>query len=271
VFSAGAPEFGSWSDLHVSADGRTLMAVSEEATWLAATIAYDAEGNLAGLHDGRIGPLLALNGKPIVGRSWTSAEALAQLPDGSWIVGFERNHRLWRYPTLGGTPMPIEGPPGMGRQPPNAGIKAMAALADGSVIALSEEYSLKPGTVVGWIGKPAGRGFTWQTFNYSVGSRFRPTAMATLSDGSFALLERSIEAERGARSRVMQVPADQLKPGATVAGTKLAVLALPHPADNFEGISAGRGKRGETLLWLNSNDNFNPLQRNLLLMFEIAP
>jgi len=271
VFSAGAPEFGGWSDLHVNDDGSTLMAVSEEATWLTATMTYDAEGDLAGLSDGSIGPLLGLNGKPLVGRSWTSAETLAHLPDGSWIVGFGRNHRLWRYASLDGTPVPIDGPAEIGRQPLNAGIKAMTATGSGGVVALGETYSLKPGTVVGWIGTAAGRGFTWQTFTYTVDARFRPTAMASLPDGAFAILERSIEAQSGARSRVMRVAAADLKAGATVTGTELAVLAPPHPADNFEGISAGRGKRGETLLWLSSNDNFNPLQRNLLLMFEIAP
>jgi hypothetical protein len=28
--------------------------------------------------------------------------------------------------------------------------------------------------------------------------------------------------------------------------------------------------RGETLFWLISDDNFNPLQRNILLLFELA-
>ncbi|MEI9900230.1 MAG: hypothetical protein WDN31_08980 [Hyphomicrobium sp.] len=31
-----------------------------------------------------------------------------------------------------------------------------------------------------------------------------------------------------------------------------------------------RGRAARTLLWLISDDNFNPLQRNLLLMFELA-
>jgi len=30
------------------------------------------------------------------------------------------------------------------------------------------------------------------------------------------------------------------------------------------------GARGETLLWLISDDNFNPLQRNILLLFELT-
>jgi hypothetical protein len=271
VFSAGAPEFGGWSDLNISADGSLLSAVSEEATWLTATLSYDAGGNLAGLSDGKIGPLLGLNGKPISARGWTTAQALARLPDGSWIVGFERNHRIWRYSPLGGTPVQIDGPAEIGRQPLNAGIKAMTAVADGGIIAISEDYSRKPGTVVGWIGKPAGSRYTWQSFDYAVGATFRPTAMASLPDGAFAILEQATDAKSGARGRLMRVPSSQLKADATVTAEELAVLAAPHPADNFEGLSAGRGPRGETLLWVNSNDNFNPLQRNLLLMFEIAP
>lgn len=272
VFSASAPEFGGWSDLHVGSDGRTLAAVSVEATWFTATIGYDAEGNLTGLSDGRIGPLHGVNGKSIVGRGWTTAEGLAQLNDGSWLVAFERNHRIWRYSAFGGTPEPIEGPAEIGRQPLNAGIKALTAMPDGRIVAISEDYSLQPGTVVGWIGKPAGgTHYTWQTFNYAVSPDFRPTGMAYLPDGSFVTIERAFDLTQGARSRVMHVPTRQLEAGTTVKGEELAVLASPNPIDNFEGISATRGRRGETLLWVNSNDNFNPLQRNLLLLFELAP
>jgi hypothetical protein len=270
VFSASAPEFGGWSDLNVSRDGGVLAAVSEEATWFTATVDYDAEGDLAGLRDARIGPLHGLNGKPIVGRGWTTAEALAQLGDGSWVVAFERNHRIWRYTALGATPVQIDGPAEIARQPLNAGIKAMTARPDGRIIAISEDYSLQPGTVVGWIGKPAGgTRYTWQSFNYTVGPDFRPTAMAALPDGSFATLERAFDVRRGARSRLMHLPASHLEAGATAKGEELAMLAPPYPVDNYEGLSATRGRRGETLLWVNSNDNFNPLQRNLLLLFEL--
>ena len=272
VFSASAPEFGGWSDLHVSSDGRMLATVSEEASWFTAAIEYDAEGNLSGLREGRIGALRALNGKPIVGRSWTTAEGLAKLGDGSWIVAFERNHRIWRYTELGGTPVQIDGPAEIARQPLNAGIKALTAVPDGRIVAISEDYSLEPGTVVGWIGRSAGGNrYTWQAFNYAVSPEFRPTAMAPLPDGSYAILERAIDLKRGARSRLMHVPAARFVPGPAIKGDELAILAPPSPVDNFEGLSATRGGRGETLLWVNSNDNFNPLQRNLLLLFELAP
>jgi len=48
---------------------------------------------------------------------------------------------------------------------------------------------------------------------------------------------------------------------ALVSGTTKAVEGFVSQAT--------KGPRGETLLWLISDDNFNPLQRNLLLMFEL--
>jgi len=75
---------------------------------------------------------------------------------------------------------------------------------------------------------------------------------------------------RGVRCRVMRFDAAELKPGGTVRAEELAWLASPYAVDNLEGLAATKGARGETLLWLISDDNFNPLQRNVLLLFELA-
>lgn len=269
---ANSLNFGGWSDLHVAPDGRALTSISDEGAWLTATIDYDAKGNLAGLGSAKIGQLRGLDDKPIQKKSEADAEAMTRLPDGSWLVGFERRHRLWHYGALDATPLPIEGPADIGRQPNNGGIEALTALADGTVIAISEEYSLKPETVMGWIGRPAGSDrYTWSAFSYATIPDFRPTAIATLPDGSFVTLERAFDVVRGVRVRVMRFDAAELEPGATVKAEELAFLASPYPVDNLEGLSSSRGMRGETLLWLISDDNFNPLQRNILMLFEVAP
>ena len=39
--------------------------------------------------------------------------------------------------------------------------------------------------------------------------------------------------------------------------------------DNFEGISARRTRDRRIVLYIISDDNFNPLQRTLLMMFEM--
>ena len=49
------------------------------------------------------------------------------------------------------------------------------------------------------------------------------------------------------------------------------MLRPPLIFDNFEGIAARSGAGGETLIYLLSDDNFNPLQRTLLLMFALRP
>ena len=268
--TANHPGFGGWSDLHVSPDGRSLTSISDEGAWLTATIDYDGEANLAGLSRGRIGQLRGLDGKPIESKAEADAEAMARLPDGSWLVAFERRHRLWRYSTLTATPEPIEGPAEIGRQPANGGIEAMTALPDGRVVMLSEEYAVQPGTVMGWIGMPGpGSGYEWRSFAYATIPDFKPTALAPLPDGTFVVLERAFDMVRGVRCRLMLVE-PRLMAGGTVRGEELARLASPYAVDNLEGLAATRGPRGETLLWLMSDDNFNPLQRNLLLLLELV-
>jgi hypothetical protein len=163
MMTANSRHFGGWSDLHVSPDGKTLTSISDEGAWLTATIEYDGEANLAGLGNARIGQLHGLDGRLISSKVEADAEAMARLPDGSWLVAFERDHRLWRYRTLTATPTPVEGPAEIGRQPANGGIEALAALDDGRVIAISEEYSERNGTVMGWIGTPsAGGHYQWR-------------------------------------------------------------------------------------------------------------
>jgi hypothetical protein len=271
MMSANPRQFGGWSGLHISTDGRTLTSISDEGAWLTATIEYDGEANLAGLSNGRIGQLLGTDGKPIEGKIEADAEALARLRDGSWLVAFERHHRLWRYPTLDARPTAVEGPSEIGRQPANGGLEALTALADGRLVALSEEYSERADTVMGWIGTPgAGGRYQWRSFAYATIPDFKPTAITTMPDGSLAVVERAFDMARGVRCRVMRFGAGQLVPGGTVRAEELARLAPPYAVDNLEGIASTRGPRGETLIWLISDDNFNPLQRNILLLFELA-
>jgi hypothetical protein len=271
MMTANSRHFGGWSDLHVSPDGKSLTSISDEGAWLTATIDYDGEANLAGLSNARIGQLKGLDGQLIATKAEADAEAMARLPDGSWLVAFERNHRIWRYQTLTSVPTLFEGPSDIGRQPANGGIEAMTALSDGTVIAISEEYSLQPDTVVGWIGTPvAGGRYQWKSFSYATIPDFRPTAIAQMPDGSYAMLERAFDVARGVRVRVMRFDAAQLVAGGKVQAEELARLASPYAVDNLEGLAATKGARGETLLWLISDDNFNPLQRNILLLFELA-
>jgi hypothetical protein len=268
---ANSRNFGGWSDLVVSPDNRTLTSISDTGPWFTAAIERDAKGNLTGVSQALISPLRDLKGQPLVNKSWADAEGMASLPDGSWLVSFEGHHRLWHYPTLDGTPTAINLPPGFERQPANGGVEALTVLHDGSIVAISEEYSLRRNALVGWIGKPIGPDrYLWDMFEYMKIPNFNPTALRELPDGSFVVLERAFDFVRGIRVRVMQFPGSALKADAVIDGEELARLASPYAVDNLEGLAATVGEHGETLLWMISDDNFNPLQRNLLLLFELA-
>ena len=276
--TANSENFGGWSDLHVAADGRSLRAISDVGGWLSAEIRLDSRGHLIGLGAARLGQLRGLDGKALASKQDADAEGLARLTDGSWLVSFELRHRIWRYPAgneaeglgLAGTPVPVEGPPQLQRQPANGGLEAITSLPDGRLVLLSEEYSETAGTTMGWIGEPAAGGsFRWRSFDYAAIPDFRVTSVATLADGSLVTLERAFDPIRGVRVRVMRFAARDLVAGATVRAEELAFLAVPYAVDNLEGIYATRGPRGETLLWLLSDDNFNRAQRTILLLFEL--
>jgi hypothetical protein len=270
AMTADSINFGGWSDLVVSPDNHTLTSISDLGAWFTATIERDTEGNLKGLSNGRIGPLHGLDGRPLEDKEWADAEGMALMADGSWLVSFERHHRIWHYPTLDGTPSAIDVPDEFAKQPHNGGIETLTALSDGRIVAISEELRRHAGSVAGWIGEPAGEGrYAWRTFDYSTVPDFHPTAIRRLPDGSFATLERAFSYVRGIRVRVMRFPATALRAGALVTPAELAFLASPYAVDNLEGLAATIGEHGETLLWMISDDNFNPLQRNLLLLFEL--
>ena len=52
-------------------------------------------------------------------------------------------------------------------------------------------------------------------------------------------------------------------------GVELAQLVPPFTVDNFEGLAVFPDKRGGTIIYILSDDNFNPLQRTLLLQFRL--
>jgi hypothetical protein len=269
--TANSRNFGGWSDLVVSPDNRTLASISDTGPWFTATIERDAQGNLTGLGPGTIGPMHDLAGRVLVQKEWSDAEGMASLPDGSWLVSFERHHRIWHYPTLDGTPTAINLPQDFKRQPDNGGVETLTVLRDGRIVAISEEYSLRPNTLVGWIGRPVGPDrYLWDEFEYMKVPHFNPTSIRELPDGSLVVLERAFDFIRGIRVRVMRFPGAALKPGAVIDAEQLARLATPYAVDNLEGLAATTGEHGETLLWMIADDNFNPLQRNLLLLFELA-
>jgi hypothetical protein len=266
------PRFGGLSSLYVTPDGRAFTSITDKGHWIAGRLRYDSSGRLIGVADTRIGVLRAPNGLAIVGTPLHDAESVARVP-GGFAIGFEGIHRVWLYPDavppFSARPRPLPQPPGIAAAPRNLGLEALAQLPDGRLVAIAEGLRAGPDTLLGWIADGAGR--PWQTFRWTRTGRFAPSDATALPDGALLVLERRFSFIGGFAARLSIVPAAALRPGATVTGKELAILAPPFDVDNFEGVAARKGPHGETLIYLVSDDNFQPLEKTLLFMLELLP
>ena len=263
------PRFGGLSSLRVLPDGQRLAAVTDEGWWVSARLVH-RDRLLVGIEDVEVGPLLGPDGKAPEGKDSRDAESLALLPDGEFIVGFEREHRLLRYPAgtgrPDGVPVPCPSPPGLENAPFNGGIETLVALRGGGLLALTE-YWIEKDQVVGWTGGPN----EWKRLGMRFELALRPSDGALLPKGDVLILERAYNPQRGiVNVRIRQIGREEIRPGSALGGRLVAEFAPPVTLDNYEGISAVRDESGETHVYLVSDDNFNPAQqRTLLLMFAL--
>jgi hypothetical protein len=260
--------FGGLSALLLSEDGTRLTAVTDQGHWVTARLIAGAGGAPRALAEAEIGALHGPGNRQLRGKRDIDSESLTRLADGALVVGFERDHRLWRYPAganpLAGQPEAIPVPAQLAALRGNNGIEALATLADGALLAIAEgrtEEATSPAFL--W------RGGAWSELVYPRVAGFRPTGATTLPGGDLLVIERSFNLFDGVAIRLQRIAAARIRPGATLSGTTLAVLRRPLTLDNMEGVAARRGAAGETLLYLISDDNFRPLQRTLLLVFAL--
>jgi hypothetical protein len=105
---------------------------------------------------------------------------------------------------------------------------------------------------------------------YQGAAAFKPTDIAVLPDGDLLVLERKYNVLEGAHGRLARVDGGAIVAGASLVGDELAVLSPPVATDNFEGVAVRPAPGGGALIYVISDDNFNPLQRTLLLQFRIS-
>ena len=259
--------FGGLSGLLVSADGRHLEAVSDLGHWIAARLRYDDGGKLSGLEQARIAPLPGLDGRPLAVKVDQDAESMAVIGD-SLLVSFEHRHRIWRYARAASgapvRPVALPATPGRAALTANDGLEAIVALPAGRLLAIASKSDGGARFPAFLLDNGA-----WQRLWYPRSAPYEPTGATLLPDGDLLVVERRFSLLGGLGIRLVRLAGDSLAPGALLQGETLAELAPPLAVDNLEGVATRRGAAGETLIYLISDDNFNPLQRTLLLLFEL--
>jgi hypothetical protein len=256
------PDFGGISSLQ--ARNGHFLAISD-AGWL---IRFTLRGDGA-IVDTRF---TKLPGGPGVGtdKADRDSESLAVDPvSGEAWIGFERHNAIWRYsPDFARAQSHVE-PPAMAGWPPNAGPETITRLSDGRFIVIREngDFGAKPREALLFAGDPTR--LEPISFTFLAPLSFAVTDAAELPDGRLLVLERYYSMVAGTKAALAILDPREIKPGAKVAGRLIARLAPPLTIDNMEGLSIERVE-GRTILWIVSDDNFSPLQRTLLMKFELV-
>jgi hypothetical protein len=221
-------------------------------------------------------PILGEAGEPLWQTRAYDTESLA-MADGMAFIGIERVHEVrrfaWARDGVAARGEPVSLPPEVKTLPDNSGLEALAVAPNahplaGALIAIAEQArSGGSAPTKGWVLTGSRTG----AFDVARSGEFDITDIAFLETGEALLLERRYNLRDGVACRIRRLAVDAIHPGATVDGTVIFEADRSFQIDNMEGISVHRdAPTGERVVTLVSDDNFNPLQRTLLLEFTLA-
>ena len=267
--------FGGISGL-LMPDNDHLLAITDNGSWLKARLIY-SNGRLSGLADSDIAPLLGANGKPLAAEGAYDSESLTRIGD-DYFVGFERVERIIRF-AYGKNGFAARGedirvPDDFKSFKKNASLECLVSPPQGQpyarkLVVITERSLDAAGNHRAFVLDPWG-GSDVVRFSLARSDDFDVTDCSYLATGDLLILERRYSPARGVAMRIRKVALAAIKEGAFADGPKLIEADLGDQIDNMEGIAVTRNPAGETIVTVVSDDNFSPIQRNLILQFALV-
>ena len=257
TLNADHSAFGGFSGLLIT-DGR-LVSVTDKGWWLDAKLTPTetgvelTEATLIQMQDGA---------GDVFDKQGGDAEGLTQ-QKGATLVSFERDHRVMtrKGPALLGETLQDRA---FERFPTNQGLESLATLPDGRLLAIGEAridgnhrmFVIGPNDTVTESLLPGD-------------SRHAPTGADLGPDGNLYILFRDYTPLLGVSIIVRRY---ELEPSGFPdprTSQDLARFETGSGIDNMEGIALWGDDDGQTRLTLISDDNFNSLQRTILVDMEL--
>jgi hypothetical protein len=273
VLRSPAPGFGGFSGLSRPADGRRIVAMSDNAQWLSATI-ETSDGLLSGLSDAVLAPVLGPDGLPLRRTRYYDTEGFT-VSGGVAYVCVERHHAVlrfdWKKHGVEARGQFLSLPDAARRLPSNSGLEAVGVAPtrsplSGALVAVAEQArDGDDAPTLGFIltGPHAG------AFEVVRSDRFDVTDLGFLPDGDLLLLERRFSLLGGLAARIRRIRAKSIRAGARIDGPVIFQTDASNQVDNMEGMALHQ-EQGETIVTLISDDNFRTFQRTLLLEFTLT-
>lgn len=258
--------FGGMSALRSPAPGQ-LLAITDGGHWISLDL-DEAGDRLVGLKGAAVDLVRGPQREPLKGKAHVDAEALEFGPEGA-SVAFERDHRIWHYRMLDAAARAEAFPDQrwLASLPLNDGIEAMAKIGAGWLYIA--EALLEGGRHEGVLLSPAGLNRNYARVDIDVPAPYNPTDAHALGADKVLILARRFSPLSGVGAALLLAPVD-LKAMTVGKSTVLAEIAPPLSVDNMEGLAV-RQAGGRTFVYMASDDNFSPLQRSIILKFELLP
>ena len=263
ALTSESDDFGGWSALALGAGAKSILMLSDKGDWLETTldIANDSPFGI-----GRLYPFE--KGARAQDKSYYDAESLVRI-EGGYLVGFEQEHRILSVEQIGGSnkPAPVNALVDLSVLSSNGGIEAMTKLPNGDLVMFAEHGLDQKHTLPVWIADKKSA----ETRRFMPPKNYSPTDAAALPNGDMLLLLRHYSQIDGVSAKVLLLSAEALNGSETLVGRELAHLADPLSVDNMEALDIEVLPDGSVRLYMMSDDNFNPLQRTLFLVFDWMP
>ncbi len=193
-------------------------------------------------------------------------ESLAVHGDEAWM-GYEQANAIWRYGRPRFEPRASAEPAAMRKWSNNSGPEAMVRLRDGRFLVFAEGEGGDSEAVL-FSGDPAQAGTPALRLRYRPPRGYRLTDAGVLLDGRLVLLNRTVGLFAGFTARLTIAALPPLSDRALIEGQEIAAFEGRLTRDNFEALSVTQ-EGGRTILWIASDDNYNSIQRTLLMKFAL--
>lgn len=265
ALTADNPRFGGFSGLQMDAAGN-LVAINDLGNWLTAKLDLGAigRGKLL-LSDVAFAPYGNRTEANKDDKEAYDAEGLVRFGE-QFLVSFEQDHRVRiTAPGQPDAPWPPAEAIDFGALAPNGGLEALTWTKGGNLLAFAERGLDVDGRLKGWLVKGTGASLLY----LKPPKNFAPTDAATLPGGDVVLLLRRYSVLDGVAVKLVRIKADDIKPGAVLAGEELAHLQPPLAVDNLEALDVMAMPDGRARLFIMSDDNLRQSQRTLLLIFDL--
>ncbi len=260
--------FGGLSGIDML-DADTAIMISDAGWFLSARLVHEG-GKLVGVADADI---VSLFPDGSVVKRFGDAEDVAVDPtdrNRGVIVRERQANAMLTFDLEGGRPVHFEprrvgAPDNILRS--NKGLESVAyapatsPLAD-QIIAIAEHPPRGAEDIPGWV---AGVG----AFHIVRRDDFDVSSARFLPNGDLMLLERRYSPPWNLSMRLRLIPGNSVKVGARLDGEILLDAGMTSQIDNMEGLAVSEDESGRTILTLVSDDNYNVLQRTLILQFAL--